>query len=239
MVQDCVCARVCVCGFSGVREASFEKLTQCNAKISTRVVLLIITLSIMGQNTTCKSEYGGQRSRTPELLYECLSTGIVVWQGAARSHLLLLLIIMLAVDGSSRCRKRLVRATWTHRINLITSGSGGHFSFLKFSLLPRMTSWSPSDITQADKMRKCARFTSVFISHPVARRQALAQRRDCVANCWQWFGHYAQRDGGKNWAAARCFFFSIETSDCHGRNGCCQASLMNQLINELAEQRLN
>lgn len=43
----------------------------------------------------------------------------------------------------------------------------------------------------------------------------------------------------KNWAVASLFFFSIETSDCHGRNGCCQASLMSQLINELAEQRLN
>lgn len=49
-------------------------------------------------------------------------------------------------------------------------------------------------------------------------------------------GHYAQ---WKNWAVASLFFFSIETSDCHRRNGCCQASLMNQLINELAEQRLN
>ena len=43
----------------------------------------------------------------------------------------------------------------------------------------------------------------------------------------------------KNWAVASLFFFPIETSDCHSRNGCCQASLMNQLINELAEQRLN
>lgn len=45
--------------------------------------------------------------------------------------------------------------------------------------------------------------------------------------------------GKKNWAVASLFFFSIETSDCRGRNGCCQASLMSQLINELAQQRLN
>lgn len=93
----------------------------------------------------------------------------------------------------------------------------------------------PTDITQAEKNRQCAHFTSVF---PLTACGTKPGSRTVTHLCGYLLTavrHHA------HWDCRKTGLFSppIETSDCHCRNGCCQASLMNQLINELAEQRLN
>lgn len=79
-------------------------------------------------------------------------------------------LLVTASTSSWWCSSNSLSSFWT-------------FSFLKNDVTHR---WSPSDITQPDKNGECARFTFIFISHPMALNQAVVQWHNCVANCWQW-----------------------------------------------------